>query len=105
MEMKFAIVEMGCQSGAVERSMFEINISACHLGGRGFDSIPSHVIERATLSDSVGFLRGLRFPPTLHYKSPKIVYRANNVLADANIFNIFNNGNRSKKFAIIRNPF
>jgi hypothetical protein len=23
-----------------------------------------HVIERATLSDSVGFLRGLRFPPT-----------------------------------------
>jgi hypothetical protein len=22
------------------------------------------VIERATLSDSVGFLRGLRFPPT-----------------------------------------
>jgi hypothetical protein len=25
------------------------------------------VIERATLSVSVGFLRGLRFPPTLHY--------------------------------------
>jgi hypothetical protein len=37
------------------------------------------VIERATLSDSVGFLWGLRFPPTLDYKSPNIVYRANYV--------------------------
>jgi hypothetical protein len=37
------------------------------------------VIERATLSDSVGFLRGLRLPPT-YIKSPNIVYRANNVL-------------------------
>jgi hypothetical protein len=27
-----------CQSGAVVRSMFEINISAGHLWGRGFDS-------------------------------------------------------------------
>jgi hypothetical protein len=57
-----------------------------------------HVIERATLSDSVGFLRGLRFPPTyitnrpilfiepyIHYKSPNIVYRANNVLVDAQL--------------------
>jgi hypothetical protein len=31
-----------CQSGAVVRSMFEINISACHLGGRGFDSRQTH---------------------------------------------------------------
>jgi hypothetical protein len=38
MEMKFAIVEMGWLSGAVVRSMFEINISVCHLGGHGFDS-------------------------------------------------------------------
>jgi hypothetical protein len=29
---------MGCQSGAVVRLMFEINISACHFWGRGFDS-------------------------------------------------------------------
>jgi hypothetical protein len=59
----------------------EINIIACHLCGRGFDSrspIP-HVIKRATLSDSVGFLRGLRFPPTLHYESPNIVYGANDM--------------------------
>jgi hypothetical protein len=29
---------MGCQSGAVVRTMFEINISGCHLWGRGFNS-------------------------------------------------------------------
>jgi hypothetical protein len=28
----------GSQNGAVARSMFEINISACHLRGHGFDS-------------------------------------------------------------------
>jgi hypothetical protein len=40
--------------------------------------IPVEFIQRATLFDSVpiGFLRGLRFPPALHYKSPNIVYRA-----------------------------
>jgi hypothetical protein len=27
-----------------------------------------HVSERATLSGSVDFIYGLRFPPTLHYK-------------------------------------
>jgi hypothetical protein len=43
------------------------------------------VIEWATLSDSVGFLRGFWFPPTLHYKSPNIVHRANNVLVDAQL--------------------
>jgi hypothetical protein len=32
MEMKFAIVEMGCQNGAVVRSMFEINIGAYLVG-------------------------------------------------------------------------
>jgi hypothetical protein len=54
-------INTGCQSSAVVRSMFEINIR----GGHGFDSrsnpFLSHVIECATLSDSVGFLR---FPPT-----------------------------------------
>jgi hypothetical protein len=41
--------------------------------------------EHISISDSVGFLRGLRFPPTLHYKSPNIVYKANNVLVDAQL--------------------
>jgi hypothetical protein len=31
--------------------------------------------EKATLFDSVGFILGLRFPPTLNYKSPNIVCR------------------------------
>jgi hypothetical protein len=53
--------------------MFEINISTCHLWYL-VRPIP-HVIERANLYDSIGFLR---FPPTL----PNIVYRANNVLVD-----------------------
>jgi hypothetical protein len=66
--------------------MFEISISACHLWGRGLIPGQTHSsIERATLSDSVGFLRGLQFPPTLHYKSPNIVYRANDVLVDAQL--------------------
>jgi hypothetical protein len=39
------------------------------------------VRERATLSDSVGFLRGPRSPPTLHYKSLNIVYGADNGLS------------------------
>jgi hypothetical protein len=30
--------DLSCQRGAVVRSMFEINISAGHLWGRGFDS-------------------------------------------------------------------
>jgi hypothetical protein len=37
-------------------------------------------MERATLSDSVGFLRGAPVSSYIHYKSPKIVYRANNDL-------------------------
>jgi hypothetical protein len=36
-----------------------------------------HVIERETLFDSVGYLQGLRVPPTLHYKLPNVVQRAN----------------------------
>jgi hypothetical protein len=79
------IKNKGCQRGAVVRSMFEINISTCHLWGREFDSRSNPVIERVTLSDSVGFLRGLRFPPTLHYKLPNIVYWANNVLVDTQL--------------------
>jgi hypothetical protein len=81
------------------------------------------VIERATRSDSVGFLRGLRFPPTLHYKSPNIVYRAN-VLVDAQLSiqylknKRFENGSskwkekrkkikkkRKRKDALLRTPF
>jgi hypothetical protein len=65
------------QSGAVVRSMIDINIEP------PADPFLMIVIERATLFDSVGFHRGLQFPPTLHYKSPNIVYRANNVLVDA----------------------
>jgi hypothetical protein len=42
--------------------------------------------ERTTLSNSVGFFWGLRFPPTLHHKSPNIVYRANTVPARNSIF-------------------
>ena len=37
-----------------------------------------YVIEWATLFDSVGLLRGLRFPPTVQLKLPNIVLRANN---------------------------
>jgi hypothetical protein len=72
----------GCQSGAVVRSMFEINISACHLWGRGFHSS----CDRE--GDS---LRQRRFPPGapvssyIHNKSPNIVYRANNDLVDAQL--------------------
>jgi hypothetical protein len=64
----YAMRYVGCQSGAVVRSMFEINISA--VTSEVVGSIPGQtiphviVIEWATLSDSVGFLRGLRFPPT-----------------------------------------
>jgi hypothetical protein len=43
-----------------------------------------HVIERATLSDSVGFLRD-PVSSYIHYKSPNIVYRANNYLVDAQL--------------------
>jgi hypothetical protein len=68
-----SVCSLDCQSGAVLRSMFEINISASDWG-RGFDRFPvkpiPHVIERATLSDSVGFLRGLRFPPTCIINRP-----------------------------------
>ena len=38
-----------------------------------------YVIEWANLFDSVGLLRGLRFPPTEQQKSPNIVHRVNNV--------------------------
>jgi hypothetical protein len=51
--------------------MFEINISACHLRCHGLDS---RLDPRATLSDS--YIMYI----TIHYKSPNIVYRANNVL-------------------------
>jgi hypothetical protein len=44
-----------------------------------------HVIEWATLFDSVGFLWGLWFPPTSHYKSPNIVFRVNNDQVDARL--------------------
>jgi hypothetical protein len=34
----YLVIGLGCQSGAVVRSMFEIKISAGHLWGCGFDS-------------------------------------------------------------------
>jgi hypothetical protein len=53
--------------------MFEIKISAWHLRGRGLIPGQTHSsCERGCL----------RFPPTLHYKSPNIVSRVNNVLVD-----------------------
>jgi hypothetical protein len=62
-----------CQSGLSERCSGKI-VRLSRLWPRVRFPIPP-VIEMATLSDSVGFLQGLRFPPTLHYKSPNIVYR------------------------------
>jgi hypothetical protein len=51
---------LGCQNGAVGRS-------SAWLESRS-RPVP-HVIDRATLFDSVGFLWGLRFPPTLSTES------------------------------------
>jgi hypothetical protein len=56
---------IGCQSGAVVRSMFEIKIG---------DSLWQH-----------RFPPGAPVPSYIHYKSPNIVYRANNVLVDAQL--------------------
>jgi hypothetical protein len=58
-------INNGCQTIVAQwHLMFEINISACHLGGRGFNSRSNpfpHVIEKATPSDNVGILRGSGF--------------------------------------------
>jgi hypothetical protein len=70
---------LGCQSGAVVRSMF---VTSAPVTTEVVGSIPGQthsLIERATLSDSVGFLLGLRFHPTY------IVYRATNVIVDAQL--------------------
>jgi hypothetical protein len=40
------------------------------------------ILVRTILYDSVGFLWELQFPPTLHYKSLNIFYRANNIQTD-----------------------
>jgi hypothetical protein len=74
---------LGCQSGVVVRSMFEINISACHLGGRGFDSRsdPFLMKQRGRFSLTAWVSSGF----VLHYKLRNIVYRANNVLVDAQL--------------------
>jgi hypothetical protein len=83
---------MGCQecrSGKIDVRNKHQRLSSLRSWVRfPVRSIP-HGIGRATLSDSVGFLLGLRFPPTLHYKSPNIVYRANSVLVDAQLY-LFN---------------
>jgi hypothetical protein len=72
------------------RSMFEINITACHIWGRGFDSRshPFLMRQRGRLSDSIGFLRSLQFPPTLQITQ----YRANNVQFDAQLAVQYLNG-------------
>ena len=65
---------MGYQSGVVETSTpvtSEVRVRFPVEAGL-------YVIEWATLFDSVGVLRGLRFPPTVQLKSPNIVLRANN---------------------------
>jgi hypothetical protein len=52
------------------------NICACHLRGRGFEFHSVGPVPRDREGDSLWqsrFLRGLWFPPTLHYKSPNIV--------------------------------
>ena len=66
---------MSCQSCVVETSTPVTSEVPASIPGL-------YVIEWATLFDSVGLLRGLRFPPTGQQKSPNIVHRVNNVLAD-----------------------
>jgi hypothetical protein len=44
-----------------------------------------HVIQRATLSDSVGFLPMAPVSSYIHYKSPNINYGVNDVLVDAQL--------------------
>jgi hypothetical protein len=43
-DQQFTESYFGCQSGTVVRSIFEINISACHLCGHGFDSRSSTLL-------------------------------------------------------------
>jgi hypothetical protein len=62
--------ERCCQSDTVYRS------SACRLWGPGFES---------QLFDSIGFHRGSGFPLHYIYKSPNIVYRANNGQIDSQL--------------------
>jgi hypothetical protein len=70
-------IHQRCQSGAVVRSMFEINITAMLSPRRSWVRFPvkpiPNVIEKATLSNSVRFLWGLLFPPRT-LQSPNIVY-------------------------------
>jgi hypothetical protein len=68
---------------SVARWMFEIDISAhvAVITSRSWVQfpvrpIPHVMIERASHFKSVDYLRGLWFSPTLHYKSPNIIYRA-----------------------------
>jgi hypothetical protein len=78
--------QLDCQSSAVERSVFEINISACHLGGRGFDF---HSLCHRE-GDSLRHWQ-CRFPPGapvssyIHYKWPNLFNRANNIIVDAQL--------------------
>jgi hypothetical protein len=43
------------------------------------------VIERATLSENVGFPLVAPVSSYIHYKSPNIVYRVNNVIVEAQL--------------------
>jgi hypothetical protein len=63
--------------------MFEINISAEVVGSIPGQIIP-HVIAMATVSDSVGFLRG-PVSSYIRYESSNIVHRAHNVLVVAQL--------------------
>jgi hypothetical protein len=69
---------LGCQSGAGD----EIKHLSVLRSRVRFPVGPiPHLIEKVTLF-YVSFHWGLQFPPTLHHKSPNMVYRANNVLVN-----------------------
>jgi hypothetical protein len=76
--------------------MFKINISAWHICMWSWFQFPvkpiPHVIERVALSWQLRFPPGVPVSSYIHYKSPNIVFWANNVLfltlsSQLNIFN------------------
>jgi hypothetical protein len=83
----FQDTALGCQSGALVRSMFEINIRSCYLWG-SWVRFPVRPISSCDNREGDSHWQR-RFPPgtpgfLLHYiKNPPILSRANNVLVDA----------------------